>query len=111
MDGTKATTQTPTEEEATAAFEGQLRYTAEMILHLVNEHQHYGDDCGDYLDAALDLSQRILSSSEDSFVNGLNYLAQPTSDNNINLNDFASDGPAPALRDYFRKFYPDLDQD
>lgn len=101
--------------ELQGIMEDQLEFTARMIDSLREGHQHYTDDCGDYLFAALDLSQKMVNwrmegiteferemlewqaegkafkDPEDDWNGGEGYL----------LENFASDGVSPAVYKFF----------
>ena len=79
-------------------FKAQLSHTAAQINSQLGDHYHPTDDCGDYLDAALDLSLR-LSSARSNGVEDLSMellrLLNPTDDKgNVNWEDYATDGVA-----------------
>lgn len=89
----------PQKQQAYAAYIAQLRHTATLINNSLTDHPHFMDDCGDYLTAALDLSNQLTPlDGIDSILDNFEH---------IDLNDFASDGVVEDVIDYFRDYYPD----
>src|SRR6266576_6565697 len=59
---------------AQALFEVQLKFTADMINRLREDHPHYTDDCGDYLMAALELSDLLAVERAEGIEALVNFL-------------------------------------
>jgi hypothetical protein len=103
------------EQAAHAAFEAQLRHTAELIKSALGPHRHFVDDCGDYLKAALKLSALLQEARMDgveALIEEMKLLAEPAAD--VGTDDgmreldasYASDGIAPELDDWVSAIRP-----
>lgn len=96
---------TPEEHAAEDLFEAQLKYTAEMITRLTTDHQHYTDDCGDYLTSALEISLNFAvqrAEGIDNFNRWLHSLVNSSEEfEEFDIKEFASDGISPAVYKFF----------
>lgn len=93
---------TEKELEYQAILEAQLLHTSKMIRGMIPDHRHYTDDCGDYLWAALALSEQFIEwrmEGIDQFVISMDRRKEGGADW---LGDnFAADGIAPEVIKFF----------
>lgn len=95
------------EEELAAqnALEAQLQYTQERIENMLTKHPHYGDDCGEYLRSALELSARLMFGREngiEGLIDVFKELGRMPEGGEIGYDDelstmYACDGISPAV--------------
>jgi len=103
--------------KAQEALEAQLRQTQSMIETMLTTHQHYTDDCGEYLRSALELSASLASAREngvEELVAWFKDAAKEGVEGQFDMyskylyENYASDGISGAVEDLVMKYIKEI---